>query len=67
VSKVLKFGKSQSLEILFEVFNLTNHTNFKTEAPGGYVNRFTSASFGTATAVVPNSQREAEFGVRFHF
>jgi Carboxypeptidase regulatory-like domain/TonB dependent receptor-like, beta-barrel len=67
-SKFFKLGnKDQRLEVLFEVFNITNHANFNTANPGGYINRFTSANFGTATSVVPNSQRQAEFGLRFRF
>lgn len=67
LSKTFKFAKDQGLEVLFEVFNLTNHANFRTENPGGYTNRYPSDNFGAATSVVPNSQRQAEFGVRFHF
>jgi hypothetical protein len=69
LSKYFKFGasKQQGFEVLFEVFNITNHVNFNAANPGGYINRYTSANYGTATSVVPNSQRQAEFGLRFRF
>jgi outer membrane receptor protein involved in Fe transport len=68
VSYFLKLGSEErKLELLFEVFNITNHTNFNTADPGGYNNTYTSDSFGTATSIVPNSQREAQFGIRLHF
>ena len=68
LSYFLKLGRSsRGLEFLFEVFNITNHANFNTANPGGYINRYTSASFGTATDVVRNSQRQAEFGLKFRF
>ncbi len=72
VSKFFRFGsKDQGLEVLFEVFNITNHSNFQVTSgptqPGSYIMKYPSASFGDATAIVPNSQREAEFGVRLRF
>jgi outer membrane receptor protein involved in Fe transport len=68
LSKFLRFGsKDQGVELLVEMFNITNHANFNTANPGGYINRYTSSSFGTATSIAPNSQREAEFGVRLRF
>jgi outer membrane receptor protein involved in Fe transport len=67
LSKMFRFGKARSLEILFEVFNLTDHVNFNGDPNQGFVNTYTSASFGTATAIIPNSQRQAEFGARFVF
>jgi hypothetical protein len=72
LSKFLKFGsKDQGVELLFEVFNLTNHANFQTTSgatqPGSYIAKYPSANFGNATAIVPNSQREAEFGARIRF
>ncbi len=67
LSKIFKIGKEKSIEALFEVFNITNHTNFQAANPGGYINRYTSADFGTATAIIPNSQRQAEVGLRFRF
>ncbi len=68
LSKFFRLGKKdQGVELLFEVFNITNHANFNTANPGGYINRYPSASFGTATSIVLNTQREAEFGVKFRF
>ncbi len=67
LSKMFRFGKARYIEVLFEVFNLTDHVNFSGDPSQGFVNTYTSSSFGTATAIIPNSQRQAEFGVRFVF
>ncbi|HUL79188.1 MAG TPA: carboxypeptidase regulatory-like domain-containing protein [Vicinamibacteria bacterium] len=67
VSKMFRFGGAKNLEVLFEVFNLTNHVNFAGDPAYGFINTYTSPNFGTATQIVPNSQRQAEFGVRFAF
>ena len=69
LSKFFRWGSNheRGVELLFEVFNITNHVNFNAANPGGYINRFTSSAFGTATSVVPNSQRQAEGGLRIRF
>jgi outer membrane receptor protein involved in Fe transport len=67
LSKMFRFGGAKYLEVLFEVFNLTNHVNFAGDPAYGFINNYNSANFGTATQIVPNSQRQAEFGVRFQF
>ncbi|HSD28214.1 MAG TPA: hypothetical protein VLL75_12995, partial [Vicinamibacteria bacterium] len=67
LSKMFRFGGAKSLEVLFEVFNLTNHVNFSGDPGYGFINNYNSDNFGTATQIVPNSQRQAEFGVRFAF
>ena len=64
LSKSFKLGKNRSIEALFEVFNITNHANFDRD---DYITRFTSPSFGHATDIVKNSQRQAEAGLRFRF
>ncbi|PYQ55817.1 MAG: hypothetical protein DMF78_00870, partial [Acidobacteria bacterium] len=64
LSKLFKFGGTRSFEVLFEVFNLTNHVNFDRD---NYVQRFPASNFGHATAVIKNSQRQAEGGIRFRF
>ena len=53
--------------MLFEVFNLTNDVNFVSDNGLGFNDIYTAANFGTPTQIVPNSQRQAEFGVRFKF
>ena len=63
-SKRFSVGKEKSIEALFEVFNITDHTNFSRD---DYITRFTSSAFGHATAIVKNSQRQAEGGLRFRF
>ena len=67
LSKMFRFGGAKYLEVLFEVFNITNHVNFSGDPGFGFINNFNSPNFGTATQIVPNSQRQAEFGVRFQF
>jgi outer membrane receptor protein involved in Fe transport len=64
LSKMFNFGKSRQLEALFEVFNLTNHANFDRD---NYVFTYSSSNFGNPTNVLKNSQRQAEFGLRFRF
>ena len=64
LSKTFNLGHERAFEVLFEVFNITNHANFNRD---DYINRYTSDSFGTATDIVKNSQRQAEFGARFRF
>jgi hypothetical protein len=64
LSKIFKLSGAKSFELLFEVFNVTNHTNFNRD---DYVSRFTSSSFGTATSIIKNSQRQAEGAIRFRF
>jgi len=64
LSKIIKFGGDKSIEVLGEVFNVSNHTNFDRDT---YVNIFTSPDFGRARSIVRNSNRQAEFGVRFRF
>jgi hypothetical protein len=67
LSKMFALGKSRELEVLFEVFNLTNAVNFLTDNGQGFNDIYTASNFGTPTQIVPNSQRQAEFGVRFRF
>ncbi len=67
VSKMFRFGKSRYIELLFEVFNLTNYVNLNGDDNQGFITTYTSENFGTATQIVPNSQRQAEFGLRFVF
>ena len=64
LSKMFNFGKARQLEALFEVFNITNHANFDRD---NYVFTYSSSNFGNPTKVIKNSQRQAEFGVRFRF
>lgn len=57
-------GKQRVIEALFEVFNLTDHVNYDV---GSYVTRYSSPDFGTPTEILNNSQRQAQFGLRFRF
>jgi outer membrane receptor protein involved in Fe transport len=67
LAKRFHMGAQRYVEVLFEVFNITNHINFAGDPAYGFINTYTSPNFGTATQVVPNSQRQAEFGARFSF
>jgi hypothetical protein len=64
LAKVFPFANNRSLEVLFEVFNVTDYVNYNRD---DYVSDFTSANFFTPTAIVPNSQRQAQFGARLRF
>jgi Carboxypeptidase regulatory-like domain len=64
ISKNLRFANRRSLELLFEIFNITDTVNFSRD---DYFTTFTSSSFGEPSAIVPNSQRQAAFGARFKF
>jgi carboxypeptidase family protein len=64
-AKIINLGAAnRSVELLFDVFNITNHANFNRD---DYQFRFASATFGQPTAIIPNSQRQSEFGLRFKF
>jgi len=67
ISKGFKFASSREVEVLFEVFNITNYVNFNGDSGQGFVNNYHSPNFGTPTQIITNSQRQAEFGVRFNF
>ena len=64
LSYIFKLGGAKSLELLGEVFNVTNHANFDADF---YQNVFGNEAFGHATQIIRNSNRQAEFGVRFRF
>jgi hypothetical protein len=71
-AKTFTLPASRSVEVLFEIFNLTDRVNFNGDTGTGFRNIWgtgaqPSPSFGTATNIVPNSQRQAEFGVRYRF
>jgi hypothetical protein len=63
-SKAFNLGAARSVELMFDVFNITNHANFDRDQ---YLNTYTSPNFGSATSILPNSQRQSEFGLRFRF
>ena len=70
VSKVIDLRGGRSVEILFEAFNLTNRVNLDGDVGFNttYGTGTTAApNFGKATQIVPNSQFQSEFGVRFKF
>ena len=57
-------GGGRTFEVLFEVFNITNHDNFDRDF---YIFDFGVPDFGTPTQILNNSQRQAQFGARFKF
>lgn len=67
LSKIFKFNGDKTIEVLFEMFNITNAVNFLTDNNQGFNDIYTASNFGTPTQIVPNSQRQAEFGIRFQF
>lgn len=70
VSKVIDLRGGRSVEVLFEAFNLTNRVNLDGDV-GFNTTYGTGATalpnFGKATQIVPNSQFQSEFGIRFKF
>src|SRR5207244_6358298 len=64
IGKDFPFADSRSVEVLFEVFNITDHVNFDRD---NYVFRYSSTSFGTPTSIIPNSQSPPEFGRQCKF
>ena len=63
-SKNFNLGGPRSIELMFDVFNITNHANFNRD---DYFNKYGSANFGQPSDVLPNSQFQSEFGLRFKF
>jgi outer membrane receptor protein involved in Fe transport len=64
-AKIFKLPAArQSMEVLFEVFNITDHVNYDVD---NYITSIKSGSFGSPTNILLNSNRQAEFGVRFKF
>lgn len=60
LTKIVKLGGNRSLELMAEVFNLFNRTNFNT--PNGTL---TSTTFLQVASAADN--REAQFGIRLRF
>ncbi len=60
LSKLFSFGGNRRLEVLWEMFNVTNRVNY-----GGYVGNMRSTNFGKPTYAMPPFQ--AQFGLRFDF
>jgi carboxypeptidase family protein len=63
-SKNFNLGGARSIELMYDVFNLTNHANFNRD---NYFNKYGSANFGQPSDILPNSQFQSEFGLRFKF
>jgi len=73
IGKNFDLPNRRSIEVLFEMFNVTNRVNFSGDPGSGGPNQrwgqltTVSPDFGKVTAIVPNSQFQSEFGVRFRF
>jgi hypothetical protein len=57
-------GHERSVQLMFEVFNITDHVNYDRDS---YITSYTSPNFGNPTEIINNSERQAQFGVRFKF
>jgi outer membrane receptor protein involved in Fe transport len=64
LSRVFKLGGEKSLEVLAEVFNITDHANFDRDS---YQTNYNSANFGNATEIIRNSNRQGQIGARLRF
>lgn len=64
IAKIFKFERlrNSELELLFEVFNLTNKANYGQN----YNDNITSSNFRTPINII-TPPRQGQFGVRFHF
>jgi len=65
LSKTFQIGQTQALEVIGQLFNITNRANF-----GIPSNNITAATFGRSTALLPNinaPSRQVEFAVRYRF
>jgi hypothetical protein len=60
----IKLRGGRTVEALLEVFNITDHVNYLSDS---YVTRYGVNNFGEPTQIVPNSERQAQFGVKFRF
>ncbi len=72
IAKFFNFANHQAIELLFEMFNITDRVNFSGDTANGFNNVWGTgtsplANFLTPTQIVPNSNRQAEFGVRYRF
>jgi outer membrane receptor protein involved in Fe transport len=73
IAKYINLPNNRQIELLFEMFNVTNRTNFNGDPGSGGPNQrwgqasVVSPDFGKVSAIVPNSQFQSEFGVRFRF
>jgi hypothetical protein len=63
VSYIARVGNS-TIEPMFEIFNLTDYVNYDRDS---YTTNFNSSRFGQPNAILNNSQRQAQFGVRVKF
>jgi hypothetical protein len=60
LSKLVRLGQHRRLEVLWEMFNVTNRVNY-----GGYVGNQRSTNFGKPSYAMAPFQ--GQFGVRFDF
>lgn len=60
LSKLVRLGGARQIEVLWEMFNLTNHRNY-----GGPIGNMRSPDFGKPTYAL--SPFQGQFGIRFDF
>ncbi|RPJ85452.1 MAG: TonB-dependent receptor, partial [Acidobacteria bacterium] len=60
LSKIIRFGQNHQIEVLWEMFNLTNAVNY-----GGYQGNMRSTTFGKPSYAT--SPFQAQFGIRADF
>jgi len=65
LSKTVEFGRSHSVEIIGQLFNIANRANYNVPS-----NNVTAGTFGRSTSLLPNinaPSRQAEFAIRYRF
>lgn len=65
LSKTVDFGRSHSVEIIGQLFNIANRANYNVPS-----NNITAATFGQSTSLLPNinaPSRQAEIALRYRF
>jgi hypothetical protein len=64
-SKTFQLAQSHALEVIAQLFNITNRANYNIPS-----NNITAGTFGQSTSLLPNinaPSRQAEFAVRYRF
>ena len=65
ISKSVKIGRTNSVELIGQLFNIANRANYNIPS-----NNVTAATFGQTTSLLPNinaPSRQAEFALRYRF
>jgi hypothetical protein len=65
LSKSFRFGADQDLELIAQLFNITNRANYNVPS-----NNITAGTFGQSTSLLPNinaPSRQVEIAIRYRF